>query len=124
MVSLTLKPTPLMKKPLAGLEVGGAQHDVTEFAGPDAILAVDGLGPSVAAVGPAGRVLGDRGSRRLGDRVGDGEDDLYLGTRIDGRNGVRGLLDVAAERAQARGDRVEVVGIGYADAKLDDPPPR
>src|ERR1700730_18865203 len=35
----------LDEDPLAGFKVGRAQHDVAELAGPDAILAQDGLGP-------------------------------------------------------------------------------
>ena len=88
------------------------------------MVARDGLGPGCAPVGSARRVLGDRGSRVRVDRVGDAEHDPHSGSRIGGCNGVRGLLDVDAERGEARGGRVEVVGIGHADAELDEPPPR
>src|SRR6266481_6013450 len=77
---------------LAGLKVGGAQDDVAEFARSDGVLAPDGLAPGGAAVGSAGRVLGGRGRRCLGDRVGDAEDDSYPGARIDGGEGGWGAL--------------------------------
>ena len=125
MESLTLKPTPSSEEPLAGLEVGGAEHDVPEFAGPDVILAVDWLGPPGAAVGPPRPVLGGHGCRRLDDRVGDSDDDPDLGPGIVGRDGVRRSgWRRRSSCGEARRGRVEVVGIGRSDAELNDPPPR
>ncbi len=97
---------------------------MAELARPHGTIPQDGLGSCHQPVGPARRVLGGRGNRSLGDRVGDAQDDPHSGAGVDCRDCVRGLPEDDAERGEARGDRFEVVGIGHADAELDEAPPR
>ena len=114
----------LNEEPLTGLEVDGAEHDVAEFAGLDWILSRNGLGAGGATVGSARRVLGNRGNRARVDRVGNSDDDLHSGTRVDGFNRSCRLRHGDPDRGYARRDRVEIVGIADTETERHEASPR
>jgi hypothetical protein len=115
---------PVEEESLRRALIGGAEHNVPEFAGSDPLLAQDAVGTDSSPGEDSGCVVDRCGGGFLHNPVSDLDPDRHPGAGIDGREAGVWPRARDAEPVECRRDATEVVEIVRPHAELYHAPAR